>query len=447
MSSDKKLCDICCSKKTKFVKCLFCSKEACHKCTETYIVSQKTVHCVFCKAEWNYEFCQRNFSKAFMEGKFKDYKKHILLEREKNFLPETQKELEIIEHNKRIDELINKRKEDIHKINMLIERLKREKRFYNKNNNPNEDQKIQTTYKCQKENCRGYFNSKWECGLCKTKICKDCREELPKDDEHKCNPDILKTIETIKKESKDCPKCGTTISKISGCDQMWCPECKTAFSWNTRKIEQGHIHNPHYWEYITTRGQDLDAVRRMNGDNNVPERNCITIYDIMHHGNMMSLNRTYREYCRLFTHFDNIELSNYRLPELEERNKDLRIKYLRNEIDETAFSKILSQREKKNEFTTEIFNILTGYQDMTRDLIIGFYFKFLDNESIFETKEFDDMCNEMNSRSDYILECIESLKKRYSYNGTVSSEFFIRNIKKLSNDAVINRVRVSRNYF
>jgi hypothetical protein len=96
---------------------------------------------VFCKADWNYEFCQRNFSKAFVDGKLKDHNKHILLEREKNFLPETQKELEIIEHNKRIDELVNKRKEDINKINMLIERLKREKWFYNKNNNSNEEQK------------------------------------------------------------------------------------------------------------------------------------------------------------------------------------------------------------------------------------------------------------------------------------------------------------------
>lgn len=444
MSSDKKICDICCSKKTKFIKCLFCSKETCHKCTETYILSQKTVHCVFCKAEWNYEFYQRNFSKAFMDGKFKDYQKHILLEREKNFLPETQKELEIIEHNKRIDEIVNKRKEDINKINMLIERLKREKKYYNKDKNSNDDDnKVKTTYKCQKENCRGYFNSKWECGLCKTKICKDCREEL-NNDEHKCDPNILKNIEIIKKESKDCPKCGTTISKISGCDQMWCPECKTAFSWNTRKIEKGNIHNPHYWEYITTRGQDLDAVRRMNGDN-VPERNCITIYDIMNH--RILFNKTYREYCRLFIHFDNVELLHYILPELEERNKDLRFKYLRNEIDEDAFSKLLSQRQKKFEFTNEIRNILTAYQDMTKDLIVEFYFKVLDNKDLFENKEFDDMLNEMNSRSDYILECIDNLKKRYSYTGTVSSEFFIKNIKKLSLDALENRIRGSRNYF
>jgi len=439
MSSEKKLCDICCSKKIKFIKCLFCSKEACHKCTETYIVSQKMIHCVFCKAGWNYEFCQKNFSKAFIDGKFKTHQKDILLEREKNFLPETQKELEIIEHNKRIDELINKRKEDVEKINKLIRNLKSQKKIYDKKRSV-EEQKVQTTYKCQKENCRGYFNSKWECGICKLKICKHCREEVSRDDEHKCDPEILKNIEAIKKESKDCPKCGTSISKVSGCDQMWCPECKTAFSWNTRQIEKGHIHNPHYWEYITTRGQDLDAVRRMNGEN-APNRDCIEIYDIIN-SNIISESRTYREYCRLFLHYHDIELVNYRLPELEQRNKDLRFKYLRNEINEETFSKILSQREKKYEFTTEMYNILVGYYDMSKDLIIEFYLKYLDNVEIFETQEFENMCNEMIARSDYILKCIDDLNKRYNYNGTVSAEFFIKNIKKLSSDGIKNRLRM-----
>lgn len=437
MSSEKKICDICCSKKTRFINCLFCSKCACNKCTETYILSQKTLNCAFCKAEWNYEFGQKNFSKAFMEGKLKDHKKNLLLEQEKIFLPETQKELEIIEYNKNIDEHINKSKEEINRIKLLINKLEKQKKYYNKNKSKDE-QKIETTYKCQKENCRGYFNSKWECGLCKTKICKDCREEIERDDEHKCDPEILKNIEVIKKESKDCPTCGTSISKVSGCDQMWCPECKTAFSWNTRKIEKGHIHNPHYWDYITTRGQDLDEVRRMNGE--IPERNCIGIYDITHH-NIMTVNRTYREYCRMFMHYDNIELSQYRLPIMEERNKDLRFKYLRNEIDEDTFTKILSQRQKKYEFTNEILNILIGYQDMARDLIVEFYFKYLDNKNIFDTIEFENMCREMNTRSDYILDCVNNLNKRYNYHATLSVEFFIKNIKKLADNAIKNRTK------
>lgn len=37
---------------------------------------------------------------------------------------------------------------------------------------------------------------------------------------------------------------------VKNCDQMWCPECKAAFSWKTGLIDKGVVHNPHFYQHM-----------------------------------------------------------------------------------------------------------------------------------------------------------------------------------------------------
>jgi len=99
--------------------------------------------------------------------------------------------------------------------------------------------------KCPSDSCRAYLNHQLICPSCDVRVCDKCHV-IKHDDAHECNKDDVKSVKNIKENTRGCPKCGTRIYKVDGCDQMWCIECHIAFSWNTGEVvRDGMIHNPH----------------------------------------------------------------------------------------------------------------------------------------------------------------------------------------------------------
>jgi len=260
-------CEVCCEKYNKSthnkVRCESsgCGYEACKVCVRTYLLgTTNDPHCMNCKNQWSPQFLVNNLNKSYMDSDYKKHRKKLLAEREISRTPEL---MVLVERVARIEDeekelaLLNIEYERVRKL--MLEELKkvnakRERIFKIRNGEDAEkDERKKFIMPCPGDNCKGYLSSQYKCELCKLFTCPDCFEIIgyTKEDEHVCKDDNIKSAELIKKETKGCPKCGVRIFKISGCDQMWCTECKVAFSWNTGKmVVNVSIHNPHYYEYM-----------------------------------------------------------------------------------------------------------------------------------------------------------------------------------------------------
>ena len=182
----------------------------------------------------------------------------------------TQKEMFVYENKKQIW------RGEVRTLTYLIAALRRRidnNPINNEEKTKEEKVKKQFIMPCQHENCNGFLTDSYKCGLCEEQCCKHCFEmlgtesDMESGEKHECNKDLVDTAKLIKTTTKPCPKCGQRIYKISGCDQMWCVECKCSFSWKAGTIiTKGIIHNPHYFQYMREANVN-GAIPRQPGDN------------------------------------------------------------------------------------------------------------------------------------------------------------------------------------
>ena len=349
-------CSVCCERVTKrsAVTCHFCDYATCKSCAKRFLLEGSiNASCMNCKKPWNRETLCAQFGKTFVGKEYKQKRERDLFETEKALMPETQ---EIAVRQKRLKD-INR---EIMFVQEHLRDLKRRKRLLEAGEaDPGDTAAIDKKTKlsiirCPADECRGFVSSATHtCGICDTKICKDCHEPLNQtsESEHACDPSTIETVRLLKRDTKSCPKCGVGIHKIEGCDQMYCTQCHTAFSWRTGEIViGGRIHNPHYFEYLRRTGGG-EAPRREVGD--IPCGGLPGDWEMRPFYQNKSIMNAFRN----FVHIERVELRNYRTDRIE-NNRDLRIKYLNKEVTEEQFKKTLQKREKDIEKKREILQVL-----------------------------------------------------------------------------------------
>jgi len=257
-------CSICCDDFNRSdraaVPCELgdCDFRACKTCTRQYLLGTTLdPHCMNCRKAWSQEYLVTHLNHSWMAKDYRQHRKKLLLDREISRVPECMaaaertrrcrdKEQEALAVRLEIARLDNERR-------ALQERLSahyREMRQIRDGKDGEFDSKRKFIMACPNTDCRGYLSTAYKCEICALHTCKACLEVIgyKRDDPHECNPDSVKSAELIRSDTHPCPTCGERIFKISGCDQMWCPHCSTAFSWKTGKVDTGLVHNPHFYE-------------------------------------------------------------------------------------------------------------------------------------------------------------------------------------------------------
>jgi len=240
-----------------------------------------------CRRGWNDEFLDLNFTKAFRIGPYKKHREEVLLDREIAILPTRQPRVEAKFKMREVEADIKKINEELFEFEKsrqkILARSGRLTRLLTRYSAETEGRpppawtltegekgpaadRAKFIMKCPDGDCRGFLSTAYKCGTCQKWACADCLivKGLDKDAEHTCDPGQKESVALIIKESKACPKCGERISKIDGCDQMWCIDCHTAFSWTTGQLVTGVVHNPHYYEFLRQQGNG--AAPRNAGD-------------------------------------------------------------------------------------------------------------------------------------------------------------------------------------
>ena len=289
----------------------------------------------------------------------KKHKENVLFDREVAMLPATQTEVERMIHIKELQDQYNKMRQEMIKLRSAMNLVCTSIRAVSSGTISRENEK-KFVQACPGENCKGFLDSKWHCGLCSSNVCSECFAIKPTDKDHVCDPNDVETAKTIRKDSKPCPSCGTFIFKIDGCSQIWCTSCKTAFDWRTGAIETKNIHNPHYYEWLRQMQKKGENVPREYGD--VRCGGLPALWQINKLKNTELLN-----IYRVLSHVVHVEMLSYRVPRVVNAldvNRHLRIKYMMNTISKEQFKVSLQRSEKNNKRKLAIYQVLEMFHDV-----------------------------------------------------------------------------------
>lgn len=414
MSSSSYNCSICDNKignRRYSVECFKCEYLACKDCLLTWFNSDtiENIICPNCKVIWDRKFRYEMFNivdNKRIDNTVKEFlwkqelirmpealefaKQKVHQERQKHYV---KMEEDIFRDLQKKDSEIDVN--EIKKINFIKRKIMKYGRYELKNK-----EKAVFVSRCSVEGCNGYVSTRYKCEKCGTYTCSECG--CVKEENHICDPNEVLSYKEVKSDSKPCPSCGIAISKIEGCNQMWCTKCNTGFDWRTgHLIQRGNIHNPHYFDYIRNDNNDLNLPLIMDECGNI----IFSTQDFFSYRN----NNHFMNFIRLLNHYD--EISRVNNIYNDQTNLDKRMSLMIGEIDEENFRRTIMMRYKKYEKKKNYNDIIKTFVIVSTEIL-----KLLKNGTI----NFNDMIEKLREILDFTNVKITESCKIYGKKNTIS---------------------------
>ena len=433
-------CNICAenlNRSTRInVECPYCNFDACRVCWGKWFLDETNCKCMnpICGKDWTRQHLKAGFTNKFVTKDLVKHREHILFDQERALLPATQPFVEAIRLKDKHESNVRKVQREINALREHIYKLETtyaiERRALTGPNTVLRAERNIFVRACPDGDCRGFLSSQWKCGICDKWSCPECHEVkgLDKDTPHTCNPDNVATAQLLANDTKSCPTCGMGIFKIEGCDQMWCTQCHTAFSFRTGRVET-NVHNPHYYEWMRRNGGlarqagDIPCGRDLNSRfldgiyNTVRSKLRAVIID----PNTCNEFKIIVDIGRSIIHLNLVEIANYRVDRVND-NQELRIDYLLNKITEDDFKIILQRREKMSQKKREIHNIIRLMIDTVTDII----YRFNDQVNAQTWDLNFSIIEEIHAIMKYADECFSEIAKTFDSKKLVFSRLGIR---------------------
>lgn len=387
------------------------------------------------------------FSRTFVDTEYRTHRENVLVDREMALLPDAQ-------HVVANYRLAHKLRADISDAGVILDQMfqyTRELRLQRDRDGRQLHMIIANNYEtdgtrtaaatqdamrdrarfvcgCPADDCRGFITMRHVCGTCGLRVCRACLEPVGGDDDdaHVCHPDTAATAAVLRRDARPCPSCAIMISKVNGCDQMFCTVCHVVFSWQTGQIERGRVHNPHYYDWLRSQSA-TGEIPREPGDNgccggddmDVPTFDWV-IYILRDKPNSVQPNTPkyiqVMEFHRWLRHVLGVEIPALRDVDDPRRvhraNMDLRLQYLVGTLDREEWKRRLFTRERSTARRVEQRQIYEMYAAVVCDNLRAF---------VARAKGVDAIIAEMQAVADHANAAFLSVSKRY---GCVAKEVY-----------------------